>query len=1143
MRKRFVAVVLLVALLAVWLPAPPRVEAAILPTPTPISLQNIQYSYQPRVKQLNLATATRLGDTLLWPGAELTPGDILVDNTLQTSLKVLHHLGSGQYLVSTPTLYELFRELTIPRQVLIPNEANVTEFGVKGIALDAFLAQQAAQAPGNTQTTFSASGPALMQEIKAIFAHRGTKIYTYDGVYHFKPFGTSTDTVKLALRGAVGVSPGIVAEYSLFDGYEFGFVDAAQFIELNMMFDLQIDEELYLPIFAVTVPIPGLGGIKLGVYLVVDVNGDITLTVKASEGILSTASVHGGTSFGVPTSFHIDTDYDHYFDAECDPMGQIEAGLYITPLIHLEILDVDVFGAQLRLGFFTYAHVDQTTMNYGVDFVLHAFVVILDDRTDLFKLHLPILQRYKSFNPADDVIFYFSRLCVYQDRINLAAFTKRMAGASSTNATPFSDKEPFAWRNIEIHLYRNGTDAKGGTATPNQTIVVQTDGQGAASVDLSAVDIQKGDRVMVKAPGFTGQTDLIPAVTPFGAEKLPGQSDFYGDSKVWADFFEEKVTFNGLSGPDLTVLDVPNTELTFQTQKWIRYQGPVKLFSTSTITQETETAWIVANGVDKEYHPWANGSFNGVNTTVNQPYNIKPNHEIRWQVNVDGYIYGTYEPTGAGGHLTSHWVSVHRVIEDEPIMLYDLEGHFIGIRHQVALHVVAVNRAGNRTYTGSADLQVSLGKVPADYVQTFEKDKTIMDLGYVKFPAANVRYPLHYEYYTSPEFAEPLFEMSGEPTLLVSAANNQTLSQVPLPQGAVSMAHYLWIWEERVADVPATREYEEWQTVISPTTGRPMQQWVTVTEPNWKLVPTGFTTYSEFSGLPVAYVHEVAHADELQNGDVYQSRHVVSGMALEGVALPDPSVAPPAPVIYDTDELLLGDARKFDIEFQLQQMRDVDRFVVNPLDLARESASYRSKPSVMLSLKSHPVSIANAALIPAWAKEYVSAVVQNGLMRLDGAGRFAVGEATTRAEFAGAVVRALGLSEDDAVRAGFPFGDVAANDADRAAMELAYRCGVINGMSTTAFAPGATVTRQDAATMLLRAFALRNAALVPASGASLAGFRDGAAVSGYASTGMSQAVALGFFSGYTDGSLKPQNQILSEQTAKIVWEMKLKALK
>jgi|GEM_PF-2480884 len=1151
MQKRFISIVLLLSLLSIYLPPPQHAEAALLSATAPVLVQNVTYTYQDKVQLLSLSPATRLGNTLLWPGAEFSPGDILVDETLQQSAKILRKLDSGAYLIAKPSMYDLFREFSIPRQEIIPKPDNMLEYAVKGIDIDAFLTQQSTQAPGSTttQTLFSSDGPGLMQDIRMKFNQRGTKIYEYDGTYTFHPFGTTNpaDTVKLALRGALGVSPSIVAEYSLFDGYEFGFVDTAQFIELNLMFDVALNEEVYLPVFAVSVPIPGLGSIKIGVYLVVDVNGDITLTVKASEGVMATASVHGGTSFGVPTSFHLSKDYEHYSDAECDPMGNIEAGLYITPLVNLEILDVDVFGAQLRLGFYTYATTQEHTMSYGVDFVLHAFVVILDDPTDLFKLQEPLLQRNKSFNPADDVIFYFSRLCVYQDRLNLAAMTKRMAGATTSNAPPFSDKEPFALRTLEIKYYRNGTDAKQGTATPDYLIPIQTDGQGAATVDLSTLDVQKGDQILIHAPGFQGQTDLIQASTPFGAEKVAGKTtDFYGNSRIWADFFEEKVSFPGLSGPDLTVLDVPNIDLDFQTQSWIKYQGPVKLFATSVLTQQTEEAWIHANGVDTEYKPWLHGSFDGVNTMINQAYNVKPNHEMRWQVNVDGFLYGTFEPTGAGGHLTSHHVTVHRMIEDYPVVILDLAGKTIGIQHQVALHVVAVNHKGSRTYNGSADLAISLGRVPEGYTQSFAQDQVIQDIGTVQFPAADVRYPLHYEYYVGSPFPDLLYEMPNEPQLNVSVANNQTLSQIPLTEGAVSMAHFLWKWEERLQDVPATVDHEEWQIVLNPATGRPMNQLVTVSEPNWFLAVQNLSGHPEFNAVPVSYVYAVDGdtADALKTGDLFQTRHVVSGMSIEGVALKDPSVIPPAPVIYHYDDYLPTDARHFDLLFQLEQLRSVDRFVVNPLDFVAEMGMYRGNVAVQGVAVSYPVTITNFAEVPDWSKNYVSSVVNAGIMPLDAWGRFSAGVSTTRAEFAGAVVRALGLTEADAVRQGFPFGDVDLLDADREAMELAYQCGVINGRSDVVFAPGDTVTRQDAATMLLRAFGLRNADLVPADDAAkLQGFADQTAISDYAEKGMAQAVALGFFNGYTDGTLKPQKQILNEQTAKIVWEMKLTAKK
>jgi hypothetical protein len=48
---------------------------------------------------------------------------------------------------------------------------------------------------------------------------------------------------------------------------------------------------------------------------------------------------------------------------------------------------------------------------------------------------------------------------------------------------------------------------------------VQTDGQGAASVDLSSLDVQKATN-FDPCSRFQGQTDLIQASTPFGAEKV-----------------------------------------------------------------------------------------------------------------------------------------------------------------------------------------------------------------------------------------------------------------------------------------------------------------------------------------------------------------------------------------------------------------------------------------------------------------------------------------------------------------------------------------------------------------------------------------------------------------------------------------------
>jgi len=130
MRKRFIVVMLVFSLLSFYLPSPNLVQAADLPKP--VQIQDISYTYQPHVKLLNFAPATRLGNTLVWPNSNFQPGDLLVDESLQSSVKILHKLESGAYLITSPSIYDLFREFNLPRQVIVPNQANITEFDVKG---------------------------------------------------------------------------------------------------------------------------------------------------------------------------------------------------------------------------------------------------------------------------------------------------------------------------------------------------------------------------------------------------------------------------------------------------------------------------------------------------------------------------------------------------------------------------------------------------------------------------------------------------------------------------------------------------------------------------------------------------------------------------------------------------------------------------------------------------------------------------------------------------------------------------------------------------------------------------------------------------------------------------------------------------
>lgn len=1133
MVKRVLSSILCVFMLLALIGVPLEASAALITQPA--SIRNVSYKYNDWVKFIDLSHMTTSGDSIKIPGSDLEAGDIVVDGNGLNSIKILQVNGDETYIATRPTMYELFSEFDIPRQVIEPNEANIIEYGIEGCSAAeyaAILAQETGES--GSQKLMKGDVPAAaMQKIYELMNRPGSRVYPLDDAYTFSAFDGSS-SLTLRLEGAVGISPGIVARYSLFNGYEFGFVDAAQFIDLKLMLDVKIKQEMYCPILTLSVPIPGLGSLDLGVYLVLNVDGDISLTVKVEEGVIATARVYGSTKFGIPTSFHLDPKLEPFFGADCDPMGYIHAGAYLTPIVGLRIIGVDVFDAQFRLGFYAYAEFSETNLNYGLDFVVHSFVSILEDRITLLHQHIPIIARSKTMRKDDDVIYYFSRLCTRQNIVNVAAFTKRPVGSSDPYADPFSDKLPFANKTLEAWYYKAGNDPQGGlNQNPSRKLQVKTDANGCVSIDFYnqfGIDISKDDSIIIKAPGFKGQTDVIQATNPFSV------SDRYGG--LWGDFFNDTVEFETLSGKDLTELDVPNAEVEFVTKDRIYYEGPVTVYSTDKTTNVTETAVFNARK-DVTRYSLKNAGLN----VVNMNYDIKPNCELRWQIKESGYTYGTREPSGKGGPETRHSVVVHRLTTDQQIPIEDYRGNLIGMQHNVTLQLIAVNKGGSKAYEGTADLYVALVEVPAGYEQG---PFPIRDLGYVKFPAADIRYPNHFEYYPDPEsFPVLLYEADDLPELVLGSAE---ISE----EGTSTEAGYKWRWEEIKPDVPPTVTVR----VITTThgvTGAPMTSYEDVEVSNivynrfrypFPQILVGFenmqpsyviTSPTAGSGIPTS-------ADEALSRSIYQMCHIVSGMSVTGVPLPDPPFYPPAPKIYNTDEMTPVDANAFNIEFQLEQMLKHDQVIVNPLS-DWSSGAYKSFALTSKNMTvAAPKTIRNAAALPAWAESCIRSVVNNDIMRLDANGNFPVGKNTTRAEFCAAIVNALGLSSLDAVRTGFPFTDVNANDINFKQMQIAYQCGIINGVSATSFNPNAQVTRQDAATMLIQAFSLRNSELIPAdTSGNLGRFSDRSAVSAYANGNLEKSVALSFFSGYPDGTLRPRTNITNEQTAAIIWAFKLKA--
>ncbi|WP_342442441.1 S-layer homology domain-containing protein [Lysinibacillus sp. FSL K6-0075] len=140
--------------------------------------------------------------------------------------------------------------------------------------------------------------------------------------------------------------------------------------------------------------------------------------------------------------------------------------------------------------------------------------------------------------------------------------------------------------------------------------------------------------------------------------------------------------------------------------------------------------------------------------------------------------------------------------------------------------------------------------------------------------------------------------------------------------------------------------------------------------------------------------------------------------------------------------------------------------------------------------------------ISGYAKEAVQSLVDNGVIQGDANGNFNPLKTISRAEAATIFTKALELEADGSV----DFKDVKAGAWYYDAIAAAVSNGIFEGVSATEFAPNKSLTRSEAAKILVDAFGLEGSE-------SLSQFADASSVKPWAKSYLETAVANGIFTG------------------------------
>lgn len=161
-----------------------------------------------------------------------------------------------------------------------------------------------------------------------------------------------------------------------------------------------------------------------------------------------------------------------------------------------------------------------------------------------------------------------------------------------------------------------------------------------------------------------------------------------------------------------------------------------------------------------------------------------------------------------------------------------------------------------------------------------------------------------------------------------------------------------------------------------------------------------------------------------------------------------------------------------------------------------------------------------------WSTGAMTAAVDNGLLGGVGDGRIAPRGEVTRAQMAAIINRAFGAEKQASLSS---YSDVAADAWYAVDMAKAVQMGTFSGTGNGLLEPDRAITREEAFSVLARAFALE-----AGDDSSLASFSDGAQVSSWAKGSVSAMVAAGYVNGSDGNRLNPQQTITRAEFAAVM---------
>ncbi|NPA36755.1 MAG: hypothetical protein GXO47_07890 [Chlorobi bacterium] len=609
----------------------------------PGEFKNVSYTYSSRVRVLSPVQKNTVYSGINDNGIvnvnalknfKPSPDSIYVDPESQMVMQFAP-VGDKEMIAYRPQLNEIFKEINIPLQEVQLSLANTT-----------YTAENA--------TVFSIGG-----------GDDYTMVMHFDSVTYKLKKGDVN--MQVALVGDIKFKmPRIEGKYSKNHGYKLVF-KTEELAELRMYSTAKLKKEFKKPIWGFEIKAGDIGEATLGVFLVVDMNGEVKLEVKVDQGLSVEAGVRGGTKLGTPTSVHEIIRINPWSDVSYKIVSEMTAFAGVQCESKLKIYGHNALYIYTKTGGEVTVKTDNLNLDADAGFRVKVGGKIIKKKFTLYD-------RYFSLWHVSNRDFGGYEMNI----LEADAYRDYVIGhiMDAKDDTPYSG---------ELTVYvKHPNGSKNSYKT-----TVNSDGYFAAQ----NVPMKKGDLVTVKVPDSPNESDAVACTIPFEkvnlfyADYFSGKAKGIVSAKVSKYEYLLKSTqqqghipqgFNpGGVVNNSSFNKVKNTSAVVNITKKIDefrkntlvYKGPVKIVAENTQTASqagnTHNANIPrikigsVHGVKKNIpatvskHILAQGQVNdplGMFTVTN--LNLKPSQMVRAQVNIEGFVIES-EPVETDGLFVS----------------------------------------------------------------------------------------------------------------------------------------------------------------------------------------------------------------------------------------------------------------------------------------------------------------------------------------------------------------------------------------------------------------------------------------------------------------------------------------------------------